>query len=103
MPHRGPLAVNYSVMGDSAFGALFAGPGEMRARCRAIDWAATPLGPIATWPPALCAAIRLCLDSGFPMCVHAGPQQVLLYNDAYVDTFDADKGAWALGRPAREV
>ena len=105
MPHRGLLAVNYSVMGDSAFGALFAGPGEMRARCRAIDWAATPLGPIATWPPALCAAIRLCLDSGFPMCVHAGPEQVLLYNDAYVGmgVLGTDKHPGALGRPAREV
>ena len=75
----------------------------MRARCRAIDWAATPLGPIATWPPALCAAIRLCLDSGFPMAVHAGPEQVLLYNDAYIVTFGADRHPWALGRPAREV
>jgi hypothetical protein len=26
---------------------LLAGLGEVRARCRAFDWAATPLGPVA--------------------------------------------------------
>ena len=92
-----------SAIGGSAAAALFTGPGEMRARCREIDWAATPLGPVATWAPALCAAVRLCLDSGFPMCVHAGPAQVLVYNDAYVGTFDAERHPWAIGRPAREV
>lgn len=32
---------------------LFDGPGEMRALCRLRDWAATPLGPVASWPVSL--------------------------------------------------
>ena len=92
-----------SEIGDAAAAALFNGPGEMRGRCREIDWAATPLGPVATWPEALRAAVRLSLDSAFPMCVHAGAAQVLIYNDANIGTFNSEKHPWALGRPAREV
>ena len=94
-----------SDVSDVAAAALFSGAGEMRARCREVDWAATSLGPVATWPSAIRSAVRLCLDSGFPMCVHAGPEQVLLYNDAYVGigVLDAGKHPHALGRPAREV
>ena len=92
-----------SEIGDAAAAALFNGPGEIPARCREIDWAATPLGPVATWPEALRGAVRLCLDSAFPMCVHAGAAQVLIYNDANIGTFNAEKHPWALGRPAREV
>jgi hypothetical protein len=33
----------------------------MRARARAHDWAATPLGPVAGWPPALRTAAALAL------------------------------------------
>ena len=88
---------------ESAREALFAGPGEMRARCRALDWAATPLGPIETWPAALRAAVRLCLDCGFPSSVQAGPERVLVYNDAYVAALGPAKHPWALGRPTREV
>ena len=83
----------------------FAGPGEMRARCRALDWSATPLGPIETWRPALRTAVQLCLDSGFPTVVHAGPEKVLIYNDHYMRAlgggFAQDPGA--LGRNAREI
>jgi hypothetical protein len=32
---------------------LFAGPGEMAARCRAFDWSSTPLGPVEQWPQSL--------------------------------------------------
>jgi hypothetical protein len=30
--------------------AFFGGAGEMREGCRAFDWAATPLGPVESWP-----------------------------------------------------
>src|SRR5215831_7192266 len=84
---------------------LFAGPGEMRARCRAFDWSATPLGSVESWAIALRSAVRLCLDSGFPTVVHAGPQQVLIYNDPYIRCVLGGfaRHPWALGRPAREV
>ena len=47
----------------SAAAALFAGEGEMRARCRALDWAATPLGPVETWPAALRWIVRTAMGS----------------------------------------
>lgn len=42
---------------------LFAGPGELRARCREFDWASTPLGPVASWPQSLRTAMGLYLGS----------------------------------------
>ena len=81
---------------------LFAGPGELRARCRAHDWAATPLGPVEGWSPALRSAARLCLDAGFPTCLYAGDDLVLVYNDGFIEALGR-KHPGALGRPAREV
>jgi PAS domain S-box-containing protein len=83
--------------------ALFAGPGEMRALARRVDWSATSLGPVAGWPQSLRAAVRLCLDSRFPMTVWAGPDLVVIYNDSYPNLLGAERHPWALGRPAREV
>ena len=88
---------------DPAAEALFTGLGEMRARCRALDWAATPLGPVTSWPAALQAAVRLCLDAGFPASVQAGPERVLVYNDGYIQALGPGKHPWALGRQARDV
>ena len=86
----------------SAAARLFAGPGELRALCRALDWAATPLGPVEEWPAGLQAAARLCLDAGFATCLYAGPELVLVYNDRFVEALGRKHPA-ALGRPAREV
>src|SRR5690349_14263954 len=82
---------------------LFAGAGDLLAACRAIDWAATALGPVEGWPASLLTAVRLCLDSPTAMCVWAGDDGVLIYNDAYARTLRPDRHPWALGRPAREV
>jgi PAS domain S-box-containing protein len=83
--------------------ALFAGPGELRERCRALDWSATPLGPVETWPDALRAVVRLCLDCVRPMCVSGGPALVQIYNDAYAAAVGAARHPGALGRAARDV
>ena len=40
--------------------AFLAGGGEMGRRIRAFDWSATPLGPIAGWPPGLRCRCRIC-------------------------------------------
>ncbi|WP_208719586.1 PAS domain S-box protein [Corallococcus sicarius] len=63
--------------------SLLAGGGEMGARMRELDWAATPLGPPGTWPQALRTLVRLMLDSTQPMFVLWGPELRYLYNDAY--------------------
>jgi PAS domain S-box-containing protein len=59
------------------------GGGEMAARIRAHDWAATPLGRIAGWPAALRLAVGTILDSPFPMAVVWGAALTTLYNDAF--------------------
>jgi PAS domain S-box-containing protein len=66
-----------------AAAALFAGLGEMRALCRALDWASTPLGPVEEWPRSLRTTAGIVLGSRNPMFLFWGPELVQLYNDAY--------------------
>ena len=63
---------------------VFAGPGEMRARCRDFDWGATALGPVVVWPQSLRTTAATVLALGFPATVLWGPELVQLYNDAYI-------------------
>ncbi|HEX6132434.1 MAG TPA: ATP-binding protein [Longimicrobiales bacterium] len=82
--------------------AVFAGPGEMRRRCRELDWSATPLGPVEEWPRALRLVVRTILDSPFPINLWCGEDRVLIYNDAYRHVLGA-KHPGALGRSGWEV
>jgi len=86
---------------DAAAAGTFPGDTEMAARCRAFDWAATPLGPVADWPQSLRTSVSLCLGSGFPMLVMWGPQLVQIYNDAFRSVLQAKHPA-ALGQRARD-
>ena len=79
-----------------------AGGGEMGARMREIDRAATPLGPVARWPRALKTAVRIMLTSRQPMFVWWGERLVNLYNDAYQSILGG-KHPWALAQPAEVV
>lgn len=69
---------------------------------RAFDWAATPLGPPETWSAALRTAVRITLESPFPINLWMGPDLRLLYNDAYAPVLGA-KHPRALGQPGTEV
>ncbi len=82
--------------------ALFDGPGEMRARYRAVDWAATPLGPVERWPEALRTIVRTALESPFPINLWCGPALTLIYNDGYRRVLGVKHPA-ALARPGAEV
>ncbi|HVX39037.1 MAG TPA: ATP-binding protein [Gemmatimonadaceae bacterium] len=62
---------------------FFAGAGEMRARCRDLDWSATPLGPVAGWSQSLRTMADAVLASRNPMLLFWGPELVQLYNDAF--------------------
>jgi PAS domain S-box-containing protein len=62
---------------------VFRGDGEVGALCRALDWSATPLGPVETWPEALRTSASLVLAAPMPMIVLAGPELVQIYNDGY--------------------
>ncbi len=48
-----------------------------------FDWAATPLGPIETWPMSLKSSIALILGSPVPIVTLWGEDGIMIYNDAY--------------------
>jgi PAS domain S-box-containing protein len=81
---------------------VFAGESEMAARCRALDWSATPLGPVSGWPPALRWAVRTALEAPFPINLWCGAELVLIYNDGYRHVLGS-KHPGSLGRPGAEV
>jgi hypothetical protein len=82
---------------------FLAAPGELGRMIRGFDWAATPLGPLASRPHSLRTAVSLILNARHPMWIGWGPDATFLYNDAYIDVLGAAKHPWALGRPAAEV
>jgi two-component sensor histidine kinase len=94
---------------DAAAGAaddapsFLAGGGEMGARMRAHDWAATALGPVEVWPQSLRTVLRLLLSSNHPMFVFWGPQHICFYNDAYSGSIGEEKHPAMLGAPGREM
>lgn len=84
--------------------ACLVGPGEMAALMQTLDWAGTALGVVEGWPLSLCTGVRILLGSHQGMWLVWGPQQVFLYNDAFLRTFPmADRHSGALGRPAAQA
>ncbi len=81
---------------------LFAGAGELRARCRKLDWSETPLGAVDRWPQSLRTAAAIVLGSGFPSILVWGPERVQLYNDQYAQVIGV-RHPGALGRPTHEI
>jgi signal transduction histidine kinase len=88
--------------GASVAERLFAGPGELRAHCRALDWSTTPLGPVERWPQSLRTAVDLCLGSRFPCALLWGPELAVIHNEAHGAMLGARR-PYAIGRPAAEV
>ncbi len=82
---------------------LFAAGGECGALMAQVDWSATPLGPVETWPQSLRTVVRILLTSRFAMWMGWGPELTFLYNDSYAQMTLGKKHPWALGKPAREV
>ncbi len=79
------------------------GRGEMAERICTYNWAATPLGPIRSWPQTLKTAVELMLATGFPTSILWGQEAILLYNDAKArflgDCHPAALGQSAYGAP----
>ncbi|MFY3385986.1 PAS domain-containing protein [Paracidovorax sp. MALMAid1276] len=76
-------------------------PGPMSERVRQFDWAQTPIGALAHWPPVLRHAVENLLASHFPSCLVWGADYTMLYNDAFRIIL-GDKPD-ALGRSFRDV
>ncbi|HVV71724.1 MAG TPA: histidine kinase dimerization/phospho-acceptor domain-containing protein, partial [Verrucomicrobiae bacterium] len=83
-------------------GGVLVGGGEMGSLIRAFDWSATPVGPIASWPQSLRAAVNIILGSRYPMFVWWGRMMVNFYNDSYIPLLGKRHPA-ALGRSAFDV
>jgi PAS domain S-box-containing protein len=92
-PHRGASSAD----------ALFAGPGEMRALCRAFDWGSTALGAVEGWSRSLRTTASIVLGSRNPMFLFWGPELVQLYNDAYRPSLgEGGRHPRALGMSGRD-
>jgi signal transduction histidine kinase/DNA-binding NarL/FixJ family response regulator len=72
----------------------------MGALMRSLDWSATPVGAVSTWPQSLRTAVSIILASRFPMLVHWGPELVQFYNDGFRPILGDRKHPGALGQPA---
>lgn len=81
---------------------LFARGGDMAARMRAHDWAASPLGQPEVWPQSLKTVVSIMLTSRYAMWMAWGDRLTFFCNDAYFPTLGV-KGDAALARPADQV
>ncbi|MBW4631902.1 MAG: response regulator [Iphinoe sp. HA4291-MV1] len=87
-------------MKDGHQSDYFPGPGEMRARMRAFDWASTPVGLVETWSQSLKSMVKTLLASQYPMVLIWGSHLIQFYNDAYSKLI-GDKHPAALGTDIR--
>src|SRR4051812_25861499 len=58
--------------GEGALSFL-AAPGALGGLIGAFGWAATPLGPLSSWPQSLRTSVSLILNTGHPMWIGWGP------------------------------
>ncbi|MET7880579.1 ATP-binding protein [Micromonospora profundi] len=79
---------------------LFTDGGHAGRLMAELDWAGTPLGPVAGWSQSLRSAVRIVLSSRYPMLLLWGPDFTQLYNDAYAALI-GDKHPAALGDDVR--
>lgn len=77
--------------------SFLAGGGEMGDLIRRLDWSATPIGAVSSWPQSLKTAVGILLSSGYPMYIAWGQQFTQLYNDAYRPILGSTKHPAALG------
>lgn len=67
-----------------------------------FDWRRTSLGPVDGWQPGFCAHVATLLSAPDPVMIFAGPEGVLLYNDACIP-FAAARYPAALGTPVCRI
>ena len=81
---------------------FFRGSGEMAALTRAMDWSATPLGPVEAWSTSLRTTVSTLLASRHAMFLWWGPELIQFYNDGYRPSLGPDRHPSALGARGRE-
>ncbi|MBI3896666.1 MAG: PAS domain S-box protein [Gammaproteobacteria bacterium] len=70
-------------------------------KLRSFDWARSPLGTIEQWPPALRAAVDLCLNTPTPAFVYCR-QDLVIPNDACIGAIGGSRTTEP-GRSGREL
>src|SRR5262245_47817258 len=78
------------------------GGAELIERSRAREWSCTALGPFENWPLSLKTALKIALNTRYPIWMGWGPDLVFFYNTAYIPLI-GKRHEWALGASAREV
>ena len=79
------------------------GGSEMGALMRAINWSATAVGAVETWPQSLRTALSILLETGFPMYIAWGPEFTQFYNDGYRPILGSTKHPAAMGASTRDT
>ena len=51
---------------------------------RETDWAQTPLGDMASWPPELRCVVNMTLNDSYPAILFWGEEAIMVYNEAYI-------------------
>ncbi len=87
---------------DAFLRAILPRENEMVGRMRDFDWSQTPVGPVESWPQSLKTAVRIVLNSRYPMFVWWGRDLTNIYNDAYRPMLGA-RHPQALGQSAARV
>jgi signal transduction histidine kinase/serine phosphatase RsbU (regulator of sigma subunit) len=82
---------------------LFLSSGQLGKDLLAVDWEATPLGPLADWPQSLKTIVQVVITSRFSMWMAWGPELSFFANESYRRATLGAKYPWALGKPASEV
>jgi PAS domain S-box-containing protein len=77
------------------------GGGAMGAMLRTHDWSSSPLGWPSRWPQPLKTIVGVMLDVPQAMFVVWGAEQLMLYNDGYVEILGAHHPA--VGKPLAQV
>jgi hypothetical protein len=86
----------------SAADMFLRGAGEMATLTRALDWAATPVGPVETWSASLRTTVSTLLASRHAMWLWWGSDLIQFYNDGYRPSLGPDRHPSALGARGRE-
>lgn len=66
------------------------------------DWTQTPLGPIKGWPFELRSVVLSAMADPAPRTIYWGPQNALLYNEAFVPIFETNH-PHCLGQPLEQA
>lgn len=85
----------------SAAETFLRGRGEMAELTRAMDWSATPLGPVEAWSTSLRTTVSTLLASRHAMFLWWGRELIQFYNDGYRPSLGPDRHPSALGARGR--